>query len=140
MVMKGEVRKLETLLRDKITRIARCDIFLESLGIAKRNYDIINTHFVAESATSSKSAWQSAIRNISLKLSEKGLLFMSALLGAKGSYKVLGRQFPAVEIYENDIRAELKKNSFHRIKVSSMRTEDLENNYKGFMFITAEKK
>ena len=65
---------------------------------------------------------------------------MSALLGAGGSYRVLGKKFPAVEIYESDIRRELEANGLRKIKISVMRTEDLENNYKGFIFVVASKK
>lgn len=126
-------------IRKKITKVAHCDIFQKDLGVEQKHYDIINTHFVAESATSSKAAWRNAIRNISKKLSHPGLLIMSALLGAKGSYKVLKRQFPAVELYEDDVRRELMKNGFREVRIASMKTEDLENNYRGFMFIIGEK-
>ncbi|MBI4132595.1 MAG: hypothetical protein HY473_00640 [Candidatus Sungbacteria bacterium] len=134
-----EVKNLEQTLREKITKIAHCDIFRRGLGLERRYYDIISTHFVAESATSSKAVWRKAIRNISAKLSSGGLLIMSALRGARGSYKVLDKRFPAVQIYESDLYRELRKNRLGKIRFSTMKTEDLGNNYRGFIFIIAEK-
>lgn len=138
-VRLSEIQKLENLLVKKITKVGYCDIFQKDLGVEQRQYNVINTHFVAESATSSKAAWRSAIRNISNKLSRPGLLIMSALLRAKGSYKVLGRRFPAVELYEEDVRRELTKNGFKEVRIASMKTEDFSNNYRGFMFVIGEK-
>ena len=139
-VTNGEIEFLQTELRRKITKIGGCDIFKKDLGVAKKSFDIINAHFVAESATSSRDQWEDALRNIYKKLSVNGLLFMSALRGAKKSYKVLKNSFPAVELYEDDLEAGLKKAGFHVIHLSSIHTEDKSNNYEGFMFVVAQKK
>lgn len=135
-----EIESLEKELRRKITKIEHCDIFQKGLGIAEKSFDIINTHFVAESATSSKEQWEAALKNIYHKLNDNGLLFMSALRGAKSSYRVLEKSFPAVELYEKDMEAGLKNAGFHVIRISSIHTDDKSNNYAGFMFVAAQKK
>jgi len=139
-ITDAEIESLEEELRNKITEIKHCDIFKEDLGIAKKSYNIINTHFVAESATSSKDQWQIALNNIYNKLNDKGLLFMSALRGAKETYKVLDKQFPAVELYETDLKTGLENAGFHVIRISSIHSEDRSNEYEGFMFVVAQKK
>lgn len=139
-VGEEKVELLESELRNKIKKIEHCDIFQKDLGVAKESFDIVNTHFVAESATSSKDQWEAALKNIYHKLGVNGLLFMSALRGAKSSYKVLEKSFPAVELYENDMEVGLKNAGFHIIRVSSIHTEDKSNNYEGFMFVVAQKK
>lgn len=135
-----ETESLEKQLRHKITKIENCDIFQKDLGITEKSFDVVNTHFVAESATSSKDQWEIALKNIYHKLNNGGLLFMSALRGAKSSYKVLEKSFPAVELYENDMEVGLKNAGFHIIRVSAIHTEDKSNNYEGFMFVVAQKK
>lgn len=135
-----KVESLEKELRRKITKIEQSDIFQKDLGVAKESFDVISTHFVAESATSSKDQWEAALKNIYHKLGVNGLLFMSALRGAKSSYKVLEKSFPAVELYENDMEAGLKSAGFHVIRVSPIHVEDKSNNYEGFMFVVAQKK
>lgn len=139
-VSDKEIESLEKELRHKITKIEHCDIFKKDLGVAEKSFDVINTHFVAESATSSKEQWQAALENIYHKLNTSGLLFMSALRGAKSSYKVLEKSFPAVELYEQDIETGLQTAGFHVIRISSIHTEDKSNNYEGFMFVVAQKK
>lgn len=138
-VSDEEVENLESDLRRKVTSIGYCDVFRDNLGIADTNYDVISTHFVAESATTSKEEWAKALKNMHLKLNPKGLLFMSALRGAKSSYKVLDDEFPAVELYEDDMEQGLKEAGFSVIRISSIHTEDKSNNYEGFMFIAAQK-
>ena len=138
-VSKKEAAALAKELRRKIKSVKTCDIFKKDLGVARRPYDIISTHFVAESATSSKAHWEAALKNIHRKLAKNGLLFMSALRGAKGSYKVLEQKFPAVKLYESDMEKGLKKAGFKVIRISSIRTEDKSNNYDGFMFVVAQK-
>lgn len=139
-ISDGMIEKLEEELRRKITKVEHCDIFQENLGVADETFDVINTHFVAESATSSKEQWEVALKNMYRKLNVNGLLFMSALRGAKSSYKVLERSFPAVELYEKDIETGLINAGFHIIRISSIHTEDKSNNYEGFMFVVAQKK
>ncbi len=139
-VTSEEVKVSEEELRNKITHIGHCDIFKPDLGVERENYDIISTHFVAESATSSRTEWQKALGNIHRKLAPKGLLIMSALRGAKGSYKVLEKEFPAVELYEDDMEKGLQAAGFSVIRISSIHTEDKSNNYEGFMFVVAQKK
>lgn len=138
-VSDDEIGALEDSLRKKLISIGHCDIFKSDLGVGESKYDIINTHFVAESATSSKEQWVQALKNMSGKLNQNGLLFMSALRGAKGSYKVLDKEFPAVELYEEDVERALKEAGFSVIRISAIHTEDTENNYEGFMFIAAQK-
>ncbi|MBI4122088.1 MAG: hypothetical protein HY461_02045 [Parcubacteria group bacterium] len=139
-VTDQEIAGLERELRRKITTIGACDIFQKGLGVRKRSFDIINTHFVADSATTSKNQWRAALKHMHDKLNRKGLLFMSALRGAKSSYKVLDKTFPAVELYEKDMEAGLKQAGFDLIRVSSIHTEDTSNHYEGFMFVVAQKK
>jgi hypothetical protein len=138
-VSPEEVKSLEYELRNKITRIGHCDIFQPDLGVEKENYEIISSHFVAESATSSRTEWQKALENMHRKLAPKGLLVMSALRGAKGSYKVLEKEFPAVELYEDDMQIGLQAAGFSVIRISSIHTEEKSNNYEGFMFVIAQK-
>lgn len=138
-VSDKEIENLENNLRGKITHIGHCDIFQNDLGIGALDYDVISTHFVAESSTTSKEDWAKALKNMHGKLKPKGLLFMSALRGAKNSYKVLNDEFPAVELYESDMEIGLQEAGFSIIRISSIQTEDKSNNYDGFMFIAAQK-
>lgn len=137
-ISEKEISSLENELRNKITKIEFCDVFKKGMAIEKKGFDIINTHFVAESATNSKKKWESAIYNMSKKLNKDGLLFMSALLGAKGSYKVLDKNFPAVELNEIDIEKTFKKTGLSLIRTKSIRFENKDNNYEGFIFIVAK--
>lgn len=138
-VSEKEVIDLESELRRKITDIFHCDIFKDDLDVDEIDYDVISTHFVAESATTSKEEWQKALGNMHRKLKPNGLLIMSALRGAKQSYKVLNDKFPALELYESDMEQGLKEAGFTIIRISSIHTEDRSNNYEGFMFVAAQK-
>ncbi len=139
-ISETQIRKLEQTLRNKINKIGYCDVFKKNLGIAgNEKFDIINTHFVAESATKSKSKWSQAINNMYSKLNNGGLIFMSALRGAKGYYGVLSKKFPAVELYEDDVKKAMKNAKFELIRIFSIHTEARGMDYEGFMFIIAKK-
>ena len=125
-------------MKRKIKRIEYCDIFRKDLGLSAGKFDIINTHFVAESATSDKREWKKALRNIHGKLKSGGLVFMSALRGAK-EYKVLEKNFPAVEIYEDDLEKTLRSVGFKIIRIFSIHSEERGNKYEGFMFVVAKR-
>ncbi len=138
-ISQEEINKLENDLRKKINKVSSCDVFKNNLGLGQKKYDIISTHFVAESATSSKSEWKKAIRNIYEKINPGGLLLMSALRGANGCYRVLEKRFPAVCIDENDMEIVLKSVGFRIIRLSTINTEDRSNEYKGFILLVAQK-
>lgn len=139
VITRADAKALESALKKKISKVIHCDVFAKDLGVKRKRYDIIDTHFVAESATSSRKQWEAAIGNMYRKLEKGGLLFMSALRGAKGDYKVLDKKFPAVELYESDIEAAFRRVGLKAIRISSIHTEDRSNNYEGFMFAIAQK-
>ncbi|OHA11135.1 MAG: hypothetical protein A3H71_02780 [Candidatus Sungbacteria bacterium RIFCSPLOWO2_02_FULL_48_13b] len=112
-----EIFRLEDHLRKKITKVAHCDIFLPDLGIRRKSYDVINTHFVAESATSSKQAWKRAIGNICRKLSSGGCLSCRRCLGRVVLTAFWARNFLPLKFMNLTYAASWKPTVFARLKL-----------------------
>ncbi|MBW2421995.1 MAG: methyltransferase domain-containing protein [Deltaproteobacteria bacterium] len=118
-------------IRERVTRLAPCDASrMPPSECPDGLYDVLQTHFCAESATSDRWQWQAYMSNIISLLKPGGRLVMSAL-----------RWFPAVAIFEDDLIELLEENGFPRktIEVRCVPADRPTRDYKGLMLAVAQK-
>lgn len=143
-----DISNRETIMREKITKVIKCDAFSESplgKGYAQL-YDVIDVNFVAESITRSHSEWEKIMKNILGLLKPNGFLTMTAIKGAN-YYSVGDKLFPAVIIDEDDISAFLLKSGFkeENIYIQTIKAEQIEETkndfvgYTGMAFVFAHR-
>jgi phenylethanolamine N-methyltransferase len=105
----------EEILREKITKFSFCNAFQKNpLGSdAVVQYDIVNTHFVAESITDNRDEWKQIFANISSCVKPGGKLVMAAMKHCT-AWKNGPHKFPATYIGESDIVELLTANGFRK--------------------------
>jgi len=88
---------------DDRAEVIKINIF----DLPERHYDVGTMFFVAESCTSDRAEFETAVRNF-FRLLRPGAPFAAAfMLGSKG-YRVGDVLFPAVDVSEEDVRATLE--------------------------------
>jgi hypothetical protein len=136
-----DVQHRAKMIRERVTHIAPCDASrTPPIDCRPELYDIVQTHFCAESATSDRWQWQIYVANIASLLKPGGLLVMSALEGAT-RYAVGSRWFPAVPISDRDLIEVLEENGFpqKRIELRCVPADRPGREYKGLLLTVAEK-
>ncbi len=136
-----DVAERASAVRDRITRLVRCDASrTPPVDAAEPSYDIVLTNFCAESATSDRAQWHAYMANIVSVLKPGGWLVMSALKGAT-RYSVGSFSFPAVDISEDDLVELLEENGFpsKEIEVRSVAADRPTRDYEGLMLAVARK-
>jgi len=128
-------------IRRRVTRTMRCDASrTPPIARVERPYDIVSTHFCAESATSDRDEWREFMANIVSVLSPGGWLVVSALKGAT-RYAVGSQSFPAVDICEDDLLGLLADLglSGSEVRLHSVAADRPSREYAGLMFAAAQK-
>jgi SAM-dependent methyltransferase len=134
------VLEREASIRQRITRIFRCDANNARPIDEPRIYDILISSFCAESATDDWAQWRKFFRNIVSLLKPDGYLLLSALKGAT-CYTVGEKRFPAVSIRENDLTRTLIEEGFdpRSIILESIPADRPWRQYEGLMVAMAKK-
>jgi hypothetical protein len=103
----------EETLREKLTKFLPCNAFQEYPlgGDAVVQYDIVNTHFVAESITDSRNERKQIFAKICSYVKSGGKLVMAAMKCCT-AWKNGPKKFPATYITESDIVELLTANGF----------------------------
>jgi hypothetical protein len=108
----------EEILREKITKFLSCNALQKYPlgGDAVVQYDIVNTHFVAESITDNRDEWKQIFANICSCVKPGGKLVMAALKCCT-AWKNGQQKFPATYITELDILELLAANGFRENEI-----------------------
>ncbi|CAF4221398.1 unnamed protein product [Rotaria sordida] len=115
MPTSDAINEREAMLREKIKKFLRCDAFqkypLGTNNDSAVQYDIVNTHFVAESITDNPDDWKFAFANICSYVKPGGKLVMAAMKHSH-AWKNGVQKFPATYITEHDLVERLIENGF----------------------------
>lgn len=128
-------------IRKRVTQVVRCDASREqAVETDRASYDVVQTNFCAESATSCREEWRSFMGNIVSLLKPGGWLVMSALKGAT-RYSVGPRVFPAVDISEECLFELFAELGFAEkgMEVRSVPADRPSRDYAGLMVAVAQK-
>ena len=134
------VLQRETAIRQRVTRVFKCDASNPRPIEEPRTYDILVTSFCAESATDNWAQWRRFFRNIVSLLKPNGVLLLTALKGAT-CYTVGEKLFPAVSIRENDVFQTLIEEGFdsQSLILESIPADRPLRQYEGLMVAMAKK-
>jgi hypothetical protein len=90
-------------MRRKVTRLNRCDALSATpLGQCNRPYDLVVAQAVTDTAARNLPEWRQIMRNIGTLVAPGGWFLISVLTGTR-SYVVGEKQFPYVDLSEEDI-------------------------------------
>lgn len=90
-------------MRRKVTCLSRCDARTSTpLGRCGRPYDLVVAQAVTDTAARNLTEWRQVMRNISTLVAPGGWFLISVLTGTR-SYVVGEKQFPYVDLSEEDI-------------------------------------
>jgi hypothetical protein len=129
-------------VRRRVTRVLRCDASRRPpLARLEHLYDVVSTHFCAESATSDRGEWRLFMANIASLLKPGGWLVVSALKGAT-RYAVGPDSFPAVDISEDDLLELLEElvPCESEIRLKTIGADRPSREYEGIMLAVAQKR
>ncbi len=136
-----EIEQRKALVREKITQVVCGDIKKKApLGSKiKEKYDIVSSHFVAESITDSREKWQKMLKNLLHPLKKDGYFVLGSITGAT-KYRVGQRYFPAVPVSEDEIYNYLELLGLKIIKTSFVPAEEvIDQGYDGIYLVLAKK-
>jgi hypothetical protein len=135
------VLQRETSVRQRVTRIFKCDANNSRPIDEPRTYDVLVSSFCAESATDDWAEWRRFFSNIVSLLKPNGFLLLSALKGAT-CYTVGEKLFPAVSIRENDLTRTLIEEGFdpQSIILESIPADRPWRQYEGLMVAIAKRR
>ncbi len=128
---EAEANKREQETRACITRLLAGDVTkADPLGPVMREfYQLVTTHYCAESVTTSKDEWRIYMRNIMSLVKPGGVLIVSAC-GGGNFYRVGDRYFPGAGITSQDVLASLCDHNFTNIDLRTRQVPD--NSEQGF--------
>jgi hypothetical protein len=135
------VLQRETSIRQRVTRIFKCDAN-DAPSIAEpRAYDILISSFCAESAVDNRPQWRKYFHNIVSLLKPDGFLILATLKGAT-CYSVGEKLFPAVSIREKDLLRTLIEEGFdpQSLILESVPADGPFRQYEGLMVALAKKR
>jgi hypothetical protein len=130
----------EEILREKMTTFLSCDAFHKYPlgGDAVVQYDIVNTHFVAESITDNRDEWKQIFANISSCVKPGGKLVMAAMKRCT-AWKNGPQKFPATYIIESDIVELLAENGFRENETLMETVPADQDDYRELIFFSSTK-
>lgn len=132
------VRQRAASVRRSICRIFPCDLLHDTQNKVTNAYDIVSSHFVAESITGSRRTWRQIIHRIVSHVLPNKYLVLGSIIGAL-QYRVGTSYFPATPITVKDIVDLLLREScvirFSRYEIA----EDPSQGYAGLSMILAQK-
>jgi hypothetical protein len=113
-------------------RLLRGSIF----DLPRQKFDAATMFFCAESITSSRAEFKSALSAFTGTVRPDGLIAAAFLAGSSG-YEVSGRRFPAVTLDIADLAADIgpRVNSLH-ITPIGLSTSEIRSGYTGAIFVT----
>ncbi|CAF0844678.1 unnamed protein product [Adineta steineri] len=134
------INKREEILRKKIAKFLSCDAFKKYPlgGDTVVQYDIVNTHFVAESITDDRNEWKQIFANIASCVKPGGKLVMAALKCCT-AWKNGSRKFSATYITESDIIELLAENGFRENETFMKTLPSTEDDYHEIIFFSSTK-
>jgi len=137
----SHIQKRTDEIRKKVIRLIHCDAKSVSplKKIGTRKFDIVSTHFVAESITDTTRSWANVLRSIIKHVDKDGFLVMSAITGAR-YYTVGNKNFPAVPVSLENITAALQAEGFTILNTDYIDAEKPEESgYNGIALILAKR-
>ncbi|OGL66934.1 hypothetical protein A2856_00310 [Candidatus Uhrbacteria bacterium RIFCSPHIGHO2_01_FULL_63_20] len=105
------VRARIRLLKKKIVRVFRADLFKALPLGRKKQFPLVTSFYCVECVSSSKARWESAMKNLAGLVAPGGWLILSALRKSR-SYKSGNFSFPSANVHEKDVRDALRKHGF----------------------------
>jgi len=78
---KQLIQERESLARQRITRIARCDLLQDPSPELREAYDVVSCFYCAEEVGISQLEWKRVMKRVTDHLAPAGTLLMSALAG-----------------------------------------------------------
>ena len=130
----------EKILREKITKFLFCNAFEKYPlgGDTVVQYDIVNTHFVAESITDNRDEWKQIFANICSCVKPGGKLVMAAMKCCT-AWKNGLKKFPATYITESDIVELLAENGFRKNETVMETVPADQDDYHELIFFSSTK-
>ncbi len=136
---KLKISRHENMLRQKIVDIRQIDIRHPQLpSEPQREYDIVSSHFVAESITANHKEWQQHVENIANFVKPGGNLLLSSIIQAT-KYRVGHHYFPAIAISSEQIKAELQHRGISTVSEDFVAAETPEQGYAGLHILHGKK-
>jgi len=112
------VKARENALRGKLASFVHCDA-LKSDPIGEQyrhSFDLVSSHYVAESITRSKQDWQRVMDNILSLVKRQGYICMSFITGAD-RWLLADEWYPACKLTEDDVATYLRDHGFEILKL-----------------------
>jgi hypothetical protein len=130
----------EEILRKKITKFLFCDARQKYPlgGNAVVQYDIVNTHFVAESITDNYDEWKQIFANICSCVKPGGKLVMAAMK-CSTAWKNGQQKFPATSVTEPNILELLAANGFRENEIDMETFPANQDDYHEVIFFSSTK-
>lgn len=125
----------EGLIRSKIKKIYPLDITSPPKKV--KTFDIVSSHFMAESMTDAHDKWLKILKNVSKFVKPDGFLVSSIILSSS-SYHVGRMRFPSVPVQESDVISQLTKLRFSTLDTHFVSAEG-DQGYLGIFMILAQK-
>lgn len=128
----------EKIIKNKLNKWGCYDVISNKMTPAKlekEKFDIVSSNFCIESITEEKEVWAKSFRNLIGKLKSGGRLIITAIKGAK-KYRVVDKNFPAVEIYEDDMLNIMESFNVRDIVLQSFENADSADHYQGMIMAT----
>jgi hypothetical protein len=107
------VRAREDAIRGKLTSFVHCDAMQpDPVGEQfRQSFDLVSSHYVADSIASDKQEWKSVMDNILSLAKRDGSVCMSLITGAD-HWRLSGEWYPACKLTEDDISHHLRDRGF----------------------------
>lgn len=116
------VEKIEKRLRTALRRFLLLDILKMGQVLRKQKFDVVSSHFCADSITNNKRVFSQAVRAIVSLLAPRGILVMSLLKGTT-FYDVGRHSFPAYSLDEHEVKKILKRLGFNTFEIQTIEVE-----------------
>ncbi|MBI2008160.1 methyltransferase domain-containing protein [Candidatus Amesbacteria bacterium] len=129
------IARRENSIRAKIKKIFQLDI--RHLPEKRKQYDLISSHFMAESITDNHNEWKSALQNLTAFIKPGGYLISSIILSAS-LYHVGRRRFSAVPIQESEVIFQLTNLNLSILDTHFVQAESNQG-YSGIFMVLAKK-
>lgn len=115
------VKARENAIKGKLTSFVHCNaLWPDPIGEQYRHsFDLVSTHYVAESITCSQQDWKRVMHNILSLLRRNGYICMSVITGAD-RWRLAGEWFPACKLTQDDVTTYLRDNGIEILKLGTI--------------------
>jgi hypothetical protein len=127
------VKARENAIKGKLASFVYCDALLpDPIGEQYRHsFDLVSSHYVAESIAHSKPDWKRAMDNILSLVKRDGYICMSFITGAD-RWRLSGEWHPACKLTEDDVATYLRDHGFEILKLAHIPAAVSDPNADGF--------